>query len=228
MAIAISDLDRMSDLLAFEIHLGGDRLDHQDLKEFLTGITREELDYFKKKTLENAVKYAPPEDHYSKEESTQFASRSLDAWVYGIPTDEYLSLKGGGKFVEFYAEELYSFGYRKQMDTPLSWEQLPEWDRKRYMNVAEEDAVHLSSKVDLGALFSKGEMPSRDALEGLFIPKFGRNDLDRKPILVDTLRIVSECVRKGIEDWSWKALREPEKKEEAVQAKDVSAGPKIG
>ena len=59
--------------LAFEIHLGGDRFDAEDLHEVLRGIPQTDLDTFRSRVLYHAKDFVPDEPRFHA-----FAERQVD------------------------------------------------------------------------------------------------------------------------------------------------------
>lgn len=74
--------------LAFEIHLGGDRFDAEDLHEVLRGIPQKDLDTFRSRVLYHAKDFVPDEPRFHA-----FAERQVDSWLSGVETAEMLGRK---------------------------------------------------------------------------------------------------------------------------------------
>lgn len=74
--------------LAFEIHLGGDRFDAEDLHEVLRGIPQKDLDTFRSRVLYHAKDFVPDEPRFHA-----FAERMVDSWLSGVETAEMLGRK---------------------------------------------------------------------------------------------------------------------------------------
>lgn len=79
--------------LAFEIHLGGDRFDAEDLHEVLRGIPQKDLDTFRSRVLYHAKDFVPDEPRFHA-----FAERQVDSWLSGVETAEMLGRKVRGSW----------------------------------------------------------------------------------------------------------------------------------
>ena len=71
--------------LAMEIQLGGDRFDHKDCREWLYGISKDDLQAFRNMVESYATQLHP--DGYTKE-NKDWVRRQLDGWLAGVITKE--------------------------------------------------------------------------------------------------------------------------------------------
>ena len=95
MAMKIS-LDSLARDVAFEIELGGDRLEPADLREMLNGISRAKLDLFRRRVEYHAVDFYPPLPFPGAEADAQnaaFVRKYLDMWTDGVVTAEDLGVQ---------------------------------------------------------------------------------------------------------------------------------------
>ena len=83
-----NNYDAIARDLAFEIHLGGDRFDAEDLHEVLRGIPQKDLDVFRSRVLYHAKDFVPDEPRFHA-----FAERQVDSWLSGAETAEMLGRK---------------------------------------------------------------------------------------------------------------------------------------
>ena len=85
----VVDLEKFARDLAFEIQLGGDRFDKQDLDAMLLGVSSEQLALFREDVKRIAIEdYAPPQEVASPEENAAFVEKMLDGWLRDIVTKE--------------------------------------------------------------------------------------------------------------------------------------------
>ena len=79
------NIENMARDLAFEIQLGGDRFDSDDLREWLRGIPEADLKVFRERVLLHARDFAPEDLKY-----TSFVERMVGQWLKGVETAETL------------------------------------------------------------------------------------------------------------------------------------------
>ena len=83
------DLEKFARDLAFEIQLGGDRFDKQDVDALLLGVSSEQLALFREDVKRIAIEdYAPPREVASPEENAAFVEKQLDGWLRDVITKE--------------------------------------------------------------------------------------------------------------------------------------------
>ncbi len=73
--------------LAFEIQLGGDRFDREDVKSFLSGISREDLKTFRE-NVEDLAKGMVPEEVLDR----TYIDKALDYWLENVVTEENVKI----------------------------------------------------------------------------------------------------------------------------------------
>lgn len=77
--------DNLARDLAMEIQVGGDRFDHKDIREWLYGISKDNLQLFRNQVEVYASKMHPDGDH---QDNKDFVRKQLDGWLAGVVTKE--------------------------------------------------------------------------------------------------------------------------------------------